>query len=350
MKLGIIGKPQSGKTTVFNAASGQSEAVGDYSQASHRAVIKVPDERVDKLAEFTKPRKVTFAEIEFLDAPGFSGKGKGATDSEINPELRLMDALVIVVDRFSQDCDPAGDVQDLIDEMILADQVVIENNIEKKSRKAKLTGDKTATTEIALLNRCLAAIEQEDRLINLELTGDEEKMLRGYTFLTQKPLLVVINISEDDISKSAEILKEYAHLVSPEKRELAVLCGKIEMELSEIEDEERASFLQDLGISTPAVDLVVQKSYGLLGLISFLTAGEPEVRAWTIKKNTPAVKAAGAIHSDIERGFIRAEIVTYSDYVEYKTLAAAKAAGKARLEGKEYIVRDGDVILFRFNV
>jgi len=350
MKLGIIGKPQSGKTTVFNAASGHTEAVGDYSQAAHRAVIKVPDKRVDKLAEYISPKKITYAEIEFLDAPGFTGKGKEAGGAEINPELRLMDALLIVVDRFSPDANPTGDIQDLIDEMLLADQVVIENNLEKKSRKVKLTGDKTGAFEIELLKRCLALVEQEKPLIDMELTADEEKVLRGYTFLTQKPLLIVLNIAEDDIARSEEISPELADQVVPGKRELAVMCGKIEMELVELDDTERAAFLDDLGITTPAVDLVIQKSYSLLGLISFLTTGEPEVRAWTIRRQTPAVKAAGAIHSDIERGFIRAEVVTYEDYAKYETLSAAKAAGKARLEGKDYIVRDGDVILFRFNV
>ncbi len=350
MKLGIIGKPQSGKTTVFNAASGHTEAVGDYSQASHRAVIKVPDERVDKLASFISPKKTTYAEIEFLDAPGFTGKGKEATGAEINPELRLMDALVLVVDRFSPDNTAESDIQDLIDEMILADQAVIENNIEKKSRRVKLTGDKTGEMEIELLKRCLAIIEQEEPLIDMDLTADEEKALRGYTFLTQKPLLTVLNIAEDDIARSDVIREEFAHLSVPNKRELAVMCGKIEMELVELDDEERGAFLQELGIATPAVDLVIQKSYSLLGLISFLTTGDPEVRAWTIKHNTPAQQAAGAIHSDMERGFIRAEVVVYEDYVEYESLAGAKAAGKARLEGKDYIVRDGDVILFRFNV
>lgn len=350
MKLGIIGKPQSGKTTVFNAASGQQEAVGDYSQTVHRAVIKVPDIRVDRLAEFIKPRKMTYAEIEFLDAPGFTGKGKEAVESEINPELKLMDALMMVIDHFSPDAKPEKDIQTLIDEMMLADQVIIENNIDKKARKAKLTGDKTGQHEIELLQRCLTVLEEGRLLIDAGFSADEEKLLRGYTFLTLKPFLIVLNISEAQIASGSRIIDSFSKYVVAEKRDVTALCGTIEMELVTLEPEERSLFMKDLGIETPAVEQVIQKSYSLLGLISFLTAGEPDVRAWTIKKGTMAQKAAGAIHSDIERGFIRAEVASFDDYVIHKTLPALKAAGKSRLEGKDYVVQDGDVILFRFNV
>ncbi len=350
MKLGIIGKPQSGKTTVFNAASGQQEAVGDYSQALHRAVIKVPDERIDRLAELVSPKKITYAEIEFLDAPGFSGKGKESGSVEISQEVHQMEALILVVGAFAPNAAPARDVTDLIDEMMLADQLAIENNIEKKGRKAKLTGDKSGMQEIELLQRCQKVLESGTLLIDADLTADEEKSLRGFTFLTQKPLLIVVNISEDNIDRADQIREEFSKFVVPGKRDVAVVCGKIEMELVTLSDEERKPFLEELGIATPAVEQVVQKSYSLLGLISFLTAGEPEVRAWTIRKGTNAQKAAGVIHSDIERGFIRAEVVAYDDYISLKTPAAMKAAGKSRLEGKEYIMQDGDVVLFRFNV
>ena len=350
MKLGIIGKPQCGKTTIFNAAAGKTEAVGDFSQASHRAVIKVPDERVEKLAELVQPKKITFAEIEFLDAPGFTGKGKEAGGHEINPELRLMDALMLVVDAFSPQSNPEQYIPNLIAEMILDDLAIVENNIDKKSRKMKLTGDKSAARELELLELCKSHLESEKPLIDIDFTPEDEKMLRGYTFLSQKPLLLVLNISEEDIPEAENWYQKYAHYVSPGKYDVAVVCGKIEAELVSLDPEDRAVFMAELGITKPAVELVVQKAYALLGLISFLTVGKPEARAWTIRKGSTAVQAAGAIHSDIEKGFIRAEVTSYEDYITYKTPAALKAAGKTRLEGKEYIVQDGDVILFRFNV
>ena len=350
MKLGIIGKPQSGKTTVFNAASGRQEAVGDFSQSAHRAVIKVPDERVIKLAELIKPQRVVHAEIEFLDVPGFTGKGKQSTGFDISPELRQTDALIVVVGDFSENSQPTRDIQDLIDEMILADQVVVETNIDKKSKKIKLTGDKSESRELELLKKTLEVLQQEKPLIDLDLSEDDVKLLRGYMFLTQKPLLIVVNIGENDLPNTEEIHGKYTHLVAPGKRELAVLSGKIEMELASLEKEEQKAFLDDLGITTPAVEQVIQKSYCLLGLISFITVEGPEVRAWPVKKGTVARKAAGVVHSDIERGFIRAEVTRYEEYIAYETPAALKAAGKARLEGKEYVVQDGDVITFRFNV
>jgi len=350
MKLGIIGKPQAGKTTVFNAASGQQEAVGDFSQASHRAIIKVPDNRLAQLAEIEDPKKITPAEVEFLDAPGFSGKGKEAGKLEINPEVRMMDALMVVIDAFSADADPARDIRDMIDEMILSDQTIVESNIDKKARKMKVTGDKSVVREIELLEKCRAQLDSEKPLIDLDMPEDEEKALRGYTFLSLKPLLFVLNINEDKLNQSDDIAQEYASFVASGKRELAVMCGSIEMELVTLDDADRKAFMEDLGIKTAAVDQVIRRSYALLGLISFLTAGKPEVRAWTIRLGTSAQKSAGVIHSDIERGFIRAEVTAFDDYIEYRTAAALKAAGKTRLEGKEDIIQDGDVILFRFNV
>jgi len=350
MKLGIIGKPQCGKTTVFNAAAGQEEAVGDFSQTSHRAIIKVRDERVDKLAEIMEPKKQTYAEIEFLDAPGFTGKGKSSGSLDITNELREMDAFIMVIDAFSSQANPAYYIQNLIDETILADLTVVESNIGSKSRKMKLTGDKSLVQELDLLKRCLAMLDEERPLIHMSLSEVEEKRLRNYQFLSRKPILIVLNIAENDLPRQDEIYRKYGHLVEPGKRELATLCGKIQMELATLSFDDQQAFLAELGVTAPAVEKVVQKSYSLLGLISFLTTGKPDVRAWTIKKGTTAVKAAGVIHSDMERGFIRAEVTPYEDFIEYRSLAALKAAGKTRLEGKDYVVRDGDVILFLFNV
>lgn len=313
-------------------------------------MIKVPDERPFRVAELVKPKKVTPAEIEFLDAPGLSGKGKESKGLEVTPELHRMDAFIMVVDAFSPDATPEADIQNLIDEMIILDQVMIESNINKRERKIKLTGDKSETRELELLKRCLGVLEGEHPLIDMELADEDTKLLRGYMFLSQKPLLIVLNIPEDSLGEAGNIAQKYDHFVATSKRELAVLCGKIEMELVSLDEDERQVFLDELGIKTPAVQQVIGKSYALLGLISFLTANESEVRAWPIRKGTIAVKAAGAVHSDMERGFIRAEVVKFDDYVEYKTPVALKAAGKMRLEGKEYVVEDGDVIQFRFNV
>lgn len=350
MRLGIIGKPQSGKTTVFNAACGRQEAVGDYSKAAHRAVIKVPDERLMKLAALVKPPRITQAEIEFLDSPGLTGRGKQSTAFDISPELEKTDALIVVIDAFSEAAQPARDIQDVTDELILTDQAVLESSIDKKTRNLKLTGDKSLARDLALLEKLLEAVQQEKPLIELDLPADEAKQARGYTLLTRKPLLVVLNIAEKDLTTTAAIYREFQHLAASGKRELAVVCGSIEMELAELEEDERRAFLDELSITSPAVEKVIQKSYDLLGLISFFTTEGPELRAWPLKKGTVARKAAGVIHSDMERGFIRAETTAYEDYLEYKTPAALKAAGKTRLEGKDYVIRDGDVILFRFNV
>jgi hypothetical protein len=350
MKLGIIGTPQSGKTTVFNAAAAQHAVVGDYSQASHRAIIKVPDERVDRLAEIHHPERKVYPEIELLDAPGFTGKGKESKDFNITGELREVDALIMVIDAFSDDASPRSDIENLTVEIILSDQVIVENNIENKTRKARLTGDKSLAAEVDLLKRLLSTLEDEKPLLDMELSDNERKTLRGYQFLSLKPVLVILNIAEDDLPRAKEIESEYSDLVTEGKRDVATLCGKIQMELIDLEPEEREEFLADLGITEAAMDKVIRKSYSLLGLISFLTTGSDEVRAWTVRRGTRAVKAAGTVHSDMERGFIRAEVTRFEDIMEYKTPAALKAAGKIRLEGKDYIVRDGDEIHFRFNV
>lgn len=350
MKLGIIGKPQSGKTSVFNAAAGQQAAVGDFSQAVHRAIVKVPDERLRELALIAQPKKVTHAEIEFLDAAGFTGKGKESGTLEVSADLRQMEAFMLVVDAFSAGAKPRVDIRNLIDEMILIDHALAEGIVDKRQRKMKLTGDKTDQRKIELLTRCIELLDEEKPLIELDLTDDDDKIIRGYQFLTRKPLLILLNIAESDIERTDEIVAQYSDFVDPGRREVTALCGKLESELAGLSEEERQAFLEDLGISVPAVELVIKESYKLLGLISFLTLGAPEVRAWTIPANTKAVKAAAAIHTDIERGFIRAEVVRYEDYVQYRTTPALKAAGKISLEGKDYLVQDGDVILFRFNV
>lgn len=351
MKLGIIGLPQSGKTTLFNALSGQSEAVGDYSRAVHRAIIKVPDKRLEDLAGLVQPKKITHAEIEFLDAAGFSGKAKETkADLEISPELRMMEALVIVLDCFSDLSDPEHDYQSIQDEMILADMATLENNIDKIERTIKLTGSQERTLELDVLKRCREILNNERMISELELSEEEEKAIRGYAFLSQKAQIIVFNISEDKLAETAAISARYAPYIKEGIREIAVICGKIEMELAQLPPEEQGDFLKDLGLERPAMERFIRQSYHLLGLISFFTIGPPEARAWTIRKGATAPKAAGAVHTDFERGFIRAEVAAYDDYMVHKTLPALKAAAKLHIEGKDYIVQDGDVILFRFNV
>lgn len=351
MKLGIIGLPQSGKTSLFNAASGKGVQVGDFSQKEHRAIIKVPDQRLDGLVTLQKTRKKTYAEIEFLDAAGFTGKGKqSGGDIEISPELRLMDAFIIVLDDYSGERDPEKDLQAIVDEMILADLAIIEHNIEKIGRLIKVTGKKERAREFELLKQCRDILEQEKMIWELELSAEDWKLLRGYAFLSQKPQLIVFNISEDKLVEFGKHYDNYSKYKEAGRRDIAVVCASIEMELAALPIDDRKEFLDDLGIEKPVMEKVIQRSYDLLGLMSFFTIGEPECRAWTIKKGSTAPKAAGAIHTDFERGFIKAEVATYDDYMEYKTLPALKAAAKLHIEGKEYIVRDGDVILFRFNV
>lgn len=352
MKIGIIGLPQSGKTTIFNAAAGKSEAVGDYSKASHRAIIKVPDARLDKLSELVQPKKTTYAEIDYLDITAFSGKGKETDASTLNvpDDLRYADALMVVINCHTSDCTPEKNFGLFLDEMMLSDQVIIERNIDKKERTAKLTGDKALQGEVEILRQCLEHLENEKPLSEAGFDAADEKRLRGYRFLSQKPLLVVLNVSEDDIGNESKWLDKFKEKEISGIREFVAICGKIEMEIGSLDPEDRDAFLADMGIAKPAMELLIQKSYSLLGLISFFTVGDPEARAWTIKGGTNARKGAGAVHTDMERGFIRAEIINYDDFVVHGSTAAAKSAGKYRLEGKDYIVRDGDVILFRFNI
>ncbi len=351
MKIAIIGPPQSGKSTLFNALSGQDVAVGDYSRSEHRAIIKVPDGRVEVLGEIEKSKKITHAEIEFFDTAGFSGKGKQAS-GEISSthDLKQVDAFAIVVDCFSSDAKPEEDLRSIIDEMILADMMHIEDNIEKLDRKMQLTGKRDRARELEVLKLCRDALNDEKLIGEIGLSAEDEKTIRGYTFLSLKPQIVVFNISEEKIEQTESLRQKYAGYRMENIRDISIICGRLEMELAQLPGEEKTAFLKELGIEHPAVERFIQISYNLLGLISFLTAGPPESRAWTIRKGTNAVHAAGAIHTDIERGFIKAEVASYDDYIKHKSMAALKAAARLHLEGKDYIVQDGDVILFRFNV
>jgi GTP-binding protein YchF len=351
MKLAIIGLPQSGKTTIFNALSGQQEAVGDYSRAVHRAVIKVPDERLDSLASVYPCKKVTHTTVEFLDAASFSGKGKKST-GELDGihDLRLMDAVVIVIDAFSPASKSEHDLQLLTDEMILADLVMIENNADKLERSIRLTGKKDRVKELDVLKRCQETLNAEKMIAEMGLSEEEEKEIRGYAFLTLKPQLVIFNISEDKLPEYSQIYNSLKRFQKESIRDIAVICGKIEMDLALLDESERDDFLTLLNIDQAAIDRFIRCSYDLMGLISFFTLNSNECRAWAIRKGTTALKAAGVVHSDFERGFIRAEVASYEDYMQFKTNQALRTAARLHVEGKDYVVKDGDVIMFLFNV
>lgn len=349
MRIGIIGLPQSGKTTLFSSASGGSAPATPGKTA--RSIVHVPDPRLEVLAKLADSGRIVHAEVEFLDAGGFSGVAKDApVELKASAELKQMEALLLVVDDFSGSREPKVDIQRATDEMILNDQAQIEGKIPKLEKTIMSGGAKERAAELEALKKCQAQLESERPLVELDLSEAELKEIRGYTFLSLKPLLIVINIDEDRLSALAEIEQQYADLNVPGRCESVVICGKIETELALMPPDERREFLDDLGIGQPAVDLVIQRAFKLLGLIPFFTAGEMESKAWTINEGTIARRAAGVIHSDIERGFIRAEVIAYEDYVACQTPAEARKQGKMRLEGKEYVVADGDVINFRFNV
>ena len=321
MRIGLVGFPGSGKTTVFNALTGLQ---GGYGK-TNLGTVKVPDERVDALARLFKPKKTTYAEITFSDAAGISGDQTLAA-------MREMDALCHVVRGFGDDAAPASDARKFEDEMNLADLLIVEKRMERLQR------EKSKGAELPLMERLKAALEAGTPLRDLtDITADEWTMLAGFRFLTAKPLLLVLNVAESD-----------AAMTPPEG--FVVLAGQVEMDIAQMAPEEQQEFAASLGLAEPAIGRFIHAAYKLLDLISFLTAGEDECRAWPIKRGTTAPKAAAKIHSDIERGFIRAEVVRWEDLVHYGSEAKCREAGKLRSEGKEYVVQDGDVINFRFNV
>lgn len=351
MKVGLVGFAGSGKTTIFNTLTGLTAEVGGYGarEKANIGVIKVPDQRVDKLAEIYNPKKKTFAEISFVDVAGPPAEGGEQTHSGLDPKLvqhmREADALVHVVRAFdnpmlSQSPDPARDIRSFDDELMLTDLVQIENRINR------LKKEKDSARENDLMLRMKSALEEERPLRDLELAHEEIGLIAGFRFLSLKPLLLLLNQSESGGEASVDVLQ----LAESKKLSLIAISGKVEMEIAQLDPDEQREFLQDLGIEEPARGRFIRAAYSLLDLISFLTSGEDECRAWSIKRGTIAHKAAGVIHSDIERGFIRAEVTRFEDLVELGSEARCREQGKLRLEGKDYVVQDGDVVHFRFNV
>jgi GTP-binding protein YchF len=344
MKVGLIGHRGAGKTTVFNMLTGLQAQVGAYGgkEEVHLGVIKVPDARVDKLSQIFKPKKTTYAEIRFTDFPASQTEDDLKGNNSLVTQMREVDAMALVLRNFEPGADPIRELNDLLTEMILADLTVVEN------RRMRLKKEKARPQEEALLERCVAALESEKSLRNLEFSADEENILSGFGFLSRKPALALFNQADD---KAGQPLPA-AYQDELKRRELEglALAGKVEMEVAQLDEGDRAAFLKEIGIQEPARERFIRASYRLMDLISFLTAGEDEVRAWTIPQGTVARKAAGKIHSDIERGFIRAEVIAYEDFIALGSETKCKEAGKLRLEGKDYVVQDGDIIHFRFAV
>ena len=344
MKVGLIGHRGAGKTTIFNMLTGLQAQVGGFAgkEEVHLGVIKVPDARIDKLSAIFKPKKTTYAEIRFTDFPPSQGEEELKSNSALVTQMREVDAITLVLRDFDAGASPMKDLNALLTEMILADLTVVEN------RRGRLKKEKARPLEEALLERCAVALENEESLRNLDFTADEENLASGFGFLSRKPVLVIFNRSEEKASAPLET----GHQQELARRGLQglALAGKVEMEIAQLDENDRAAFLQEIGIEEPARERFIRVSYALLDLISFFTTGEDEVRAWTIAQGTMARKAAGRIHSDIERGFIRAEVVAYDDFIIHGSEAKCKEAGKLRLEGKDYPVKDGDIIHFRFAV
>ena len=356
MRAAIVGPPMSGKSTLFAAvvAASGSTVHAERPDQPHLAVVKVPDERLDWLAEQEKPEKLTYAELEFLDLPGMDlTDDAGRTRARQHwPAMRQSEVLVFCVRAFKDTqtppyrnrIDPAGDVDELLAEMLFADLDQVASRISKLEASVKKPSPQrdAQLKELELMKRLNQAIEAEKPISDGIAGPAEEKLLRSFAFLSQRPLLAVVNIDEDSLAESGEAAVGNVRGLR--------LSAKIERELSELSPEDRKEFLAELGIEKPARDKLIRACYEQMNLISFFTIGPDECRAWTIPAGTDAVTAAEEIHSDIARGFIRAETVAYADLRAAGSEKAAKAAGKARLEGKNYIVQDGDVIYFRFNV
>lgn len=344
MKVGLIGHRGAGKTTIFNMLTGLQAQVGGFGAKDevHLGVIKVPDPRIDKLTQIYKPKKTTYAEIRFTDFPPSEGEEDLKSNNAVITQMREVDAIALVLNDFASGAKPLRALNDLLTDMILADMTVVEN------RRTRLKKEKARPLEEAVLERCAKSLENEESLRTLLFSPDEENLLSGFGFLSRKPVLVLFNQGDDRAGQA--LAPQYEAELRRRGLEGLALAGKVEMEIAQLDESDRQAFLKEIGIQESARDRFIRASYRLLNLISFLTAGDDEVRAWTITRGLNARKAAGKIHSDIERGFIRAEVVAYADFIAHGSEAKCKEAGKLRLEGKDYIVQDGDIAHFRFAV
>jgi GTP-binding protein YchF len=355
MKTAIIGLPMVGKTSLFTILTGVHDATRVGGLEARVGIARVPDGRLDALAKIFEPPKITYATVEYLDFPSVSKEA--LRDPSYLASMRVADALAHVLRLFPSDTvphekgsvDPLRDLEDVEMELILSDLVVVEKRLERLDKDRKKTKSPELDREFALLERCKATLEQNVALRTLELSGDEEKTVRGFQFLSQKPMLFVLNIGEEDVSRMHEIEGEYRKgpLAGRTRTSVTAICGKIEAELAELSPAEAREYLASYGLKESGLERLIAATYSLLGLMSFLTAGETEVRAWTIPMQSHAVKAAGAIHSDFEKKFIRAEVVNWQALIDHGGYPGVREKGLLRLEGKEYIVKDGDVLVIR---
>lgn len=364
MKLGIVGLPNVGKSTLFNAITNAGAEVANYAFCTiepNVGVVAVPDYRLDELAKMYSPKKITPAVIEFVDIAGLvkgASKGEGLGNKFLS-HIREVDAVIHVVRCFDNDdimhvsgsVDPKRDIETINLELILSDLEILDRRIDRTAKAAK--GDKSLLTELKFLKRLKTELENGVSARAVEADDDEKAILADIGLLSAKPVIYACNMSEDDFASNIENNERYkavCEIAKAEGAEVLPICAELEAEISSLSKEEKEMFLSDAGIESGGLDMLIQRSYNLLGLISYLTAGEPEVRAWTIKKGTKAPQAAGKIHSDFERGFIRAEVISFDELMACGSMQAAKEKGKIRSEGKDYVMQDGDIVLFRFNV